>query len=76
MEVLDSQDLGAAIKRLERGGELAGIKVMTSQDGDYLISQDNRPVDKAQTYDEATTRAKAVKRRHPENHESRFDTAA
>jgi hypothetical protein len=41
--------------------------VTTSQDGDYLISQDKRPVDKAQTYDEATTRAKAVKRRHPES---------
>ena len=47
---------------------------MTSQDGDYLISQDNRPVDKAQTYDEATTRAKAVKRCHPDQ-ELRFNTA-
>ena len=41
--------------------------MMTSEDGDYLISQDKRPVDKAQTYDEATTRAKAVKRRHPKS---------
>ena len=46
---------------------VSGGKVTTSQDGDYLISQDKRRVDKALTYDEAITKAKAVKRRHPES---------
>jgi len=46
---------------------VAGGKVTTSQDGSYLISQDKQPVDKAQTYDEAISKAKVVKRRHPES---------
>jgi hypothetical protein len=45
---------------------VAGGKVTTSQDRD-LISQDKRPVDKAQTYDEAITKTKVAKRRHPES---------
>ena len=43
---------------------VAGGEVTTSQKGDYLISQDKRPVEKAQTYDEATTKAKAIKPRY------------
>jgi hypothetical protein len=46
---------------------VAGGEVTTSQKGDYLISQDKRPVDEAQTYEEATTKAKAIKRLHPES---------
>ncbi len=33
---------------------------------EYTIWQDERPLEKAQTYDEATRKGKVVKRRHPE----------
>jgi len=41
--------------------------VTTSESSDYLISQDKRPIATARTYDEATTKARDVKRRHPES---------
>ena len=33
---------------------------------EYIIWQDERVIEKAQTYDEATRKGKVVKRRHPE----------
>ena len=33
---------------------------------EYIIWQDQRLLEKAQTYDEATRKGKVVKRRHPE----------
>ena len=36
------------------------------QNDGYIILRDERPVDKAQTYDEASLKGRLVKRRHPE----------
>lgn len=36
------------------------------QNDGYIILKDERPVDEAQTYDEASRKGKVVKRRYPE----------
>jgi hypothetical protein len=40
--------------------------VIPGRSEEYIILQDERLIEKAQTYDEATTKGKVVKRRHPE----------
>ena len=49
-------------ERLEASGE----GVIPGRSEEYIILQDERLIEKAQTYDEATRKGKVVKRRHPE----------
>jgi hypothetical protein len=46
--------------------EAASGEVIPGGSEGYIIWQDERLIEKAQTYDEATMKGKAVKRRHPE----------
>jgi hypothetical protein len=46
--------------------EALGGEVIPGQSERYNIWQDERLIEKAQTYDEATRKGKVVKRRHPE----------
>jgi hypothetical protein len=41
-------------------------EVLPAQNEGYIIWQDERPFETAQTYDEAARKGKAAKRRHPE----------
>ena len=49
-------------ERLEASGE----GVIPGRSEEYVILQDERLIEKAQTYDEATRKGKVVKCRHPE----------
>ena len=44
----------------------SGGEVISGRSEGYIIWQDQRLIEKAQTYDEATRKGKVVKRRHPE----------
>jgi hypothetical protein len=46
--------------------EALGGGVIPGRSEGYNIWQDERVIEKAQTYDEATRKGKVVKRRHPE----------
>ena len=46
--------------------EASGGGVIPGRSEGYNIWQDERVIEKAQTYDEATRKGKIVKRRHPE----------
>jgi len=46
--------------------EASGDQVILGRSEEYIILQDERLTEKAQTYDEATRKGKVVKRRHPE----------
>jgi hypothetical protein len=45
--------------------EASGGEVIPGRSEGYIIWQDERLIEKAQTYDEATRKGKVVKRRHP-----------
>ena len=46
--------------------EASGDEVVPERSEEYIILQDERLIEKAQTYDEATRKGKVVKCRHPE----------
>ena len=46
--------------------EVSGDEVILGRSEEYIILRDERLIEKAQTYDEATRKGKVVKRRHPE----------
>jgi hypothetical protein len=46
--------------------EASGGELIPGRSEEYIILQDERPIEKAQTYDEATRKSKIVKHRHPE----------
>jgi hypothetical protein len=67
---LPIEDLGIAMEHLmfgpAEGLEALGGGVIPGRSERYNIWQDERLIEKAQTYDEATRKGKVVKRRHPE----------
>jgi hypothetical protein len=46
--------------------EVSGDEVIPGRIEEYIILRDERLIEKAQTYDEATRKGKVLKRRHPE----------
>jgi hypothetical protein len=46
--------------------EALGDEVIPRRSEEYIILQDERLIEKAQTYDEATRKGKVAKRRYPE----------
>jgi hypothetical protein len=63
------ENLGTAVEhRMFRHAErlkVSGGEVIPGRSEGYIIWQDERLIEKAQTYDEATRKGKIVKRRHP-----------
>ena len=49
-----------------RAERLEASEGIPGRSEEYVILQDERLIEKAQTYDEATRKGKVVKRRHPE----------
>jgi len=46
--------------------EVSGDEVILGRSEEYIILRDERLIEKAQTYDEATRKGKVAKCRHPE----------
>ena len=70
MAFIPIEDLGPAVEHRMFGHaerlEASGGEVIPGRSEEYIIWQDERLIEKAQTYDEATRRGKLVKRRHPD----------
>ena len=47
-------------------GRAERLALLPGRTEEYIILQDERLIEKAQNYDEATRKGKVVKRRHPE----------
>ena len=68
MAFIPIENLGTAMEhRMFGHAEKAlGDEVVSGRSERYIIWQDERLIEKAQTYDEATRKGKVVKRRHRE----------
>jgi hypothetical protein len=70
MAFISIENLGTAVEHRMFGHaerlKASGGEVIPGPSEAYIIWQDERLIEKAQTYDEATRRGKLVKRRHPD----------